>query len=87
MWEQLCASGTAAGQRALEELKQMDSNGGVPADRAAELAVFLASERSHGLTGRLVSAVHYDWKGLEPASIEAIAESEYLSGDPIFHLR
>lgn len=40
----------------------MDETGGVSAERAAALALFLASGRSNGLTGRLISAVHDKWE-------------------------
>jgi NAD(P)-dependent dehydrogenase (short-subunit alcohol dehydrogenase family) len=64
MWDELRASGAAGGSQALEELKKMDSTGGVPAERAAALALYLASDRSNGLTGRLISAVHDKWEDL-----------------------
>jgi NAD(P)-dependent dehydrogenase (short-subunit alcohol dehydrogenase family) len=62
MWNELRASGSAGGQQAIDELKKMDMTGGVPAERAAALALFLASNRSNGLTGRLISAVHDKWE-------------------------
>lgn len=65
MWDELRASGTAGGPQVVEELRKMDSTGGVSAERAARLALFLASNRSNGLTGRLVSAVHDNWEGME----------------------
>lgn len=65
MWDRVRAAGPKGGVRALEELRKMEETGGVPADRAAALAVFLASERSNGLTGRLISAVHDDWEALD----------------------
>jgi NAD(P)-dependent dehydrogenase (short-subunit alcohol dehydrogenase family) len=62
MWEDLRASGSAAGSQALKDLKKMDTGGGVPPERAAALALFLASDRSNGLSGRLISAVHDKWE-------------------------
>jgi 3-oxoacyl-[acyl-carrier protein] reductase len=62
MWNQMRSSGGAGGPKTLNEIKNMEETGGVPPERAAELAVFLASERSNGLTGRLISAIHDDWK-------------------------
>jgi 3-oxoacyl-[acyl-carrier protein] reductase len=62
MWNQMRSSAASAGPKALSEIKNMEETGGVSAQRAAELAVFLASERSNGLTGRLISAIHDDWK-------------------------
>jgi len=66
MWDQIRAAGAVGGPRTLEEVKQMDLTGGVPADRAAALALFLVSDRSNGLTGRLISGVYDDWEGVEP---------------------
>lgn len=65
MWEQVRAAGAAAGPQAVEELKQMDATGGVSAECAAALALFLASDRSRGLTGRLISSIYDDWENLE----------------------
>jgi NAD(P)-dependent dehydrogenase (short-subunit alcohol dehydrogenase family) len=39
-------------------------NGGVPLAKAADLAVFLGSSLSDGITGKLISAVWDDWAGL-----------------------
>jgi len=62
MWEELRARAAAAGPRAIEELSQMDVTGGVKPECAASLALFLASNSSEGLTGRLISAVHDPWE-------------------------
>lgn len=64
MWDELRASGAAGGPQAVEEIEKMDLTGGVPAERAAALALFLASNSSKGLTGRLISAVHDDWANM-----------------------
>ena len=55
-------------------LKQRDE-GGAPLERGAELAVFLASEESDGITGRLISAVWDDWAEL-PRQREQLAKSD-----------
>ena len=47
-------------ERALEQLR----SGGEPPGRAAELAVFLASSLSDGITGKLISAVWDPWESL-----------------------
>jgi len=65
MWNEMRAAGAAGGQKLLEELKQMDRTGGVPPERAASLALFLASDRSRNLTGRLISAVYDKWEEME----------------------
>ncbi|MBU1180097.1 SDR family oxidoreductase [Patescibacteria group bacterium] len=47
----------------------------VAPDKAAALAVFLASSESDGLTGRNISAVWDNWKKI-PKNIEAIKQSD-----------
>ena len=75
MWDEMRVAGLAGGPQLMEELKRMDETGGASPDRAARLAVFLASERSDKLTGRLLSALWDDWEHLE-GRIEKIAASE-----------
>ena len=75
MWTEMRAAGDAGGPKLLEEIKQMDRTGGVPPDRAASLALFLASDRSNNLTGRLISAVHDKWEEME-SRIPAIMATE-----------
>jgi 3-oxoacyl-[acyl-carrier protein] reductase len=53
-------AGRAFYERALKQREQ----GGVPLDKGANLAVFLASAASDGITGRLLSAVWDDWAAL-----------------------
>jgi 3-oxoacyl-[acyl-carrier protein] reductase len=58
-------------ERALRQRVQ----GGVPLDKGAALAVFLASAESDGITGRLLSAVWDDWANL-PARRDSISKSD-----------
>lgn len=44
-----------------QSLKQKDT-GGSPLEKGAELCVFLASDESDGITGRLISAIWDPWK-------------------------
>jgi len=74
MWDQI-RQVREPDARTVEELKSMEETGGVPPERAAALAVFLASDRSNGLTGRLISAVHDDWAALG-SRIEEVMHSE-----------
>ena len=55
-------------------LKQRDE-GGAPLEKGAALAVFLASSRSDGITGRLISAVWDDWASLA-ARREELAKTD-----------
>jgi NAD(P)-dependent dehydrogenase (short-subunit alcohol dehydrogenase family) len=54
------------------------ARGATPLEKGAALAVFLASARSDGITGRLISAVWDDWEAL-PAQREALAGSEVFT--------
>jgi 3-oxoacyl-[acyl-carrier protein] reductase len=74
MTEQVLAASAAAGERALAEARRTKEEGASP-QAAAELAVFLASEESDGLTGRLISAMWDDWRTL-PSRIQEIMASE-----------
>lgn len=63
--------GEAFYQRSLEQRNK----GGVPLEKGAALAVFLASEAARGITGRLISAV---WDRYEnwPAHLDDLSKSD-----------
>jgi NAD(P)-dependent dehydrogenase (short-subunit alcohol dehydrogenase family) len=77
MLQQVLDAGVdAAGGVEFDRATKQALDGGVAPERAAALAVFLASHRSDGLSGRLISAVWDDWqklagraKELEPTDI------------------
>jgi len=75
MWDEIRAAGAAGGPKALREIAEMEETGGVPVGRAAALALFLASSRSDGLTGRLISGVHDRWEEF-PGKISEIMNAE-----------
>jgi 3-oxoacyl-[acyl-carrier protein] reductase len=62
--------------KALEQQKK----GGVPLEKGASLAAFLASAESDGITGRLLAAVWDDWQNLP-------ARKEWLAGSDVYTLR
>jgi NAD(P)-dependent dehydrogenase (short-subunit alcohol dehydrogenase family) len=62
--DQVLAAGESAGNAFYAKALEQKENGGTPPERAAELAVFLASSLGQGVTGRLISAVWDDWKSL-----------------------
>jgi NAD(P)-dependent dehydrogenase (short-subunit alcohol dehydrogenase family) len=78
MWDDMRAAADSGGSKLLEELKQMEESGGESPERAAGLAVFLASDRSAGLTGRLFSAIWDDWEHLEN-QVDKIATSDIFT--------
>lgn len=69
--DQVLDAGEEAGEYLEKALKQRDSGGIGPA-KAAQLAAFLASDDSNGLTGRLFSAAWDNWQGID---IEGVANS------------
>jgi len=75
MWAEMRAAGVLGGSKLVKEIEQMDQSGGASPDRAAGLAVFLASNRSNRLTGRLLSAIWDDWEHLE-SQMGKIASSD-----------
>jgi NAD(P)-dependent dehydrogenase (short-subunit alcohol dehydrogenase family) len=68
MTDQILAAGERAGWREIEEAKQTRLTGGVPPEKQIELALFLASEESNHISGRLIS-VHDDWKKLKDKTV------------------
>ncbi len=69
MTDQILAAGDRAGWREIEEAQQVRLTGGVPAEKQIELALFLASEESNHITGRLIH-VQDDWKRLRDGSLK-----------------
>jgi NAD(P)-dependent dehydrogenase (short-subunit alcohol dehydrogenase family) len=79
MWEDLRDKAHAAGDAPLYALGQrVTSGGGASLERATALAVFLASEASGALSGRLISAVTDDFPSL-PTQIQRIMASDALT--------
>jgi len=75
--DQVLAAGEVAGQEFLRRSQQQKAEGGTPPERAAELAVFLASSLSDGLSGRLISAVWDDWRNMAAHVSEIMASDLY----------
>ncbi len=71
MLDQILAAGQRAGPRAQAQARDQQRDGGTDPTRPAALAVFLASARSDGLSGRLFSAVWDSWEELDIARIMA----------------
>ncbi|HEV2139019.1 MAG TPA: SDR family oxidoreductase [Nitrososphaerales archaeon] len=62
--DEILAAGDLAGERATMRAREAKEKGGADPLRAANLAVFLASDESVRITGRLISAVWDDWENL-----------------------
>ncbi|HLW59040.1 MAG TPA: SDR family oxidoreductase [bacterium] len=74
----------AAGERAGTELRRIRKlrdagEGGVPADLAAQLTVFLASHKSDGLTGKLIAAPYDGWQSWDAARILELMAAPWLT--------
>lgn len=59
---EIIQAGEKAGQEEFVEAQERSQLGGVSPDKAVELALFLASEESNGITGKLISAVWDPWQ-------------------------
>lgn len=78
LWEEIRDAAAAVGDTELYEFGQrVTSGGGASIERAAELAVFLASDASGNLSGRLIHAVADDFSNLPPHIPEIMASDTY----------
>jgi NAD(P)-dependent dehydrogenase (short-subunit alcohol dehydrogenase family) len=66
--DQILHAGDRAGAKARQEALEIRTTGGVSPERQIQLALFLASEHSNHITGKLIH-VHDDWKRLETATV------------------
>ncbi len=73
--DQVLAVGEAAGKESLAKSIKQKQEGGVPPERVAELAIFLASSKSDGLSGRLVSLLWDNWKDI-PQHLDKVMSSD-----------
>jgi 3-oxoacyl-[acyl-carrier protein] reductase len=81
MQDEIVAAGVAAGEQAVTEAQRVLGSGGMALDMPADLAVFLASDDSDGLTGKLIAASYDGWQSWDA---DRIAE---LMSAPWFTLR
>ena len=58
-----------------EKALKQKSKGGIPLSKGADLAVFLASSRSDGITGKLISAVWDNWEDW-PENLDILKNSD-----------
>jgi NAD(P)-dependent dehydrogenase (short-subunit alcohol dehydrogenase family) len=74
--EVLAAGPERVGQRFYERALEQRRSGGVPLERGAELAVWLASAASDGVTAKLLSALWDPWSQL-PEHLDELASDIY----------
>ena len=78
MWEETRDAAAAIGDMELyEHGVRVTSGGGAPVEGAAELAVFLASDASGTLSGRVIQATTDDFWNLTPLVSEIMASDVY----------
>lgn len=70
MTDEVLRAGERAGWKEVQEASQVRTHGGTPPDKQINLALFLASERSNHITGKLLH-VDEDWRRLEHATLHA----------------
>jgi 3-oxoacyl-[acyl-carrier protein] reductase len=68
MTDEILAAGSRAGDKDRAEAEQVRRTGGFPAEKQIQLAVFLASEESNHISGKLIH-VDDDWRRLEHANM------------------
>jgi NAD(P)-dependent dehydrogenase (short-subunit alcohol dehydrogenase family) len=68
MTDEILRAGDRAGARAVEEALHVRITGGIAPDRQIQLALFLASESSNHISGKLIH-VGDDWRRLEHTSL------------------
>lgn len=74
----------AAGERGGEQFARArrlreTGEGGVPPELPAALALWLASDKSRGLTGKLIAAPHDGWRGWDEHRIAALMASPWFT--------
>jgi NAD(P)-dependent dehydrogenase (short-subunit alcohol dehydrogenase family) len=68
MTDQILAAGERAGWREIEDAQEVRLTGGVAHEKQIELALFLASEQSNHISGRLIN-VKDDWKKMKDQTL------------------
>ena len=75
--DEVIAAGELAGKEALANAQKIKATGGTPLEKPTALAVFLASDDSKGLTGKLISAVWDDWESMSGRISEIVSSDIY----------
>lgn len=78
MLDLVLAAGESAGKEELSRALKQKREGGVPPPQVAELAVFLASAKSDGLSGRLISLPWDNWSAI-PQHLPDIMSSDIFA--------
>ena len=76
--DEVLEAGEAVGKEELAKAIKQKQEGGVPPEKVAELAVFLASSKSDGLSGRLISLLWDNWREI-PQHLDIIMSSDIFT--------
>ena len=68
--DDLFKAGEKAGKDVIERMTKDKAKGGESPQKAADLAAFLSSDKSNGITGRLISAIRDNYKEWNKTDIE-----------------
>lgn len=77
MLDEILSAGQKAGEKELSEAQERARFGGTPPERAAALAVFLASDAADTITGRLISAVWDPWERWQKEGTPNFSDGTY----------
>jgi 3-oxoacyl-[acyl-carrier protein] reductase len=75
MLQEVLAKSDAAGSKEASLASEVFQQGGASMDRVAELALFLASDASKGVSGKLISAVWDNWEQW-PQHLDELTQSD-----------
>lgn len=75
MLQEVLAKGDAAGRKEVNLASEVFEKGGASMDRVADLALFLASDASKGISGKLISAIWDNWAQW-PQHLEELSKSD-----------
>jgi len=73
--EMLSAGPIAIGEKKYQQLLKQKEAGGTDPKKGVALVLFLASDKSNGISGKLISALWDNWKSL-PKHIDELKESD-----------
>ena len=79
MLTEVLSAGESAGDKARVEAERQLESGGTSPALAAALAVFLASDASYGLTGKLIAALHDDWQTWDAERIGELMSAPWFT--------
>jgi NAD(P)-dependent dehydrogenase (short-subunit alcohol dehydrogenase family) len=77
MLDEVLKSGSLAGEQEVKKAQEQLEKGGTPLAKPVGLALFLASDDSNGLSGKLISAVWDDWQDMAGKVNEIMSSDIY----------